>query len=49
VMVEQLGYSNFFLVTALLGIPTLVLIVWQWTRSRPQSTGAEPISSTEHS
>jgi PAT family beta-lactamase induction signal transducer AmpG len=49
VMVEQLGYSNFFLVTALLGIPTLVLIVWQWTRSRPQSTSAEPISSTEHS
>ncbi|MGE6994512.1 AmpG family muropeptide MFS transporter [Pseudomonas sp. NPDC047961] len=49
VMVERLGYSNFFLVTALLGIPTLVLIVWQWTRSRPQSTSAEPISSTEHS
>ena len=49
VMVEQLGYSNFFLVTALLGIPTLVLIVWQWTRSRRQSTSAEPISSTEHS
>ena len=49
VMVEHLGYSNFFLVTALLGIPTLVLIVWQWTRSRPQSTSAEPISSTEHS
>ncbi|MGE6663387.1 AmpG family muropeptide MFS transporter [Pseudomonas sp. NPDC077408] len=49
VMVEQLGYSNFFLVTALLGIPTLVLIVWQWTRSRPPSTSAEPISSTEHS
>ena len=26
VMVEHLGYSNFFPVTALLGIPTLVLI-----------------------
>jgi PAT family beta-lactamase induction signal transducer AmpG len=35
-MVESLGYSNFFLVTALLGIPTLVLIAWQWTRSRGQ-------------
>ena len=49
VMVEQLGYSNFFLVTALLGIPTLVLIVWQWTRSRQQPSSAEPMSSTEHS
>ncbi|WP_417787109.1 AmpG family muropeptide MFS transporter [Stutzerimonas xanthomarina] len=49
VMVEQLGYSNFFFVTALLGIPTLVLIVWQWTRSRQQPSSAEPISSTEHS
>ena len=49
VMVEHLGYSNFFLVTALLGIPTLVLIVWQWTRSRQQPSSAEPISSTEHS
>ena len=49
VMVERLGYSNFFLVTALLGIPTLVLIVWQWTRSRQQPSSAEPISSTERS
>lgn len=30
VMVERLGYGNFFLVTALLGVPTLILIFWQW-------------------
>ncbi|PTU76226.1 AmpG family muropeptide MFS transporter [Pseudomonas mangrovi] len=27
---EKIGYANFFLVTALLGIPTLILIIWQW-------------------
>ena len=30
VMVEQLGYGDFFLLTALLGVPTLLLILWQW-------------------
>ncbi len=30
VMVDKLGYESFFYVTALLGLPTLVLIVWQW-------------------
>ena len=49
VMVEQLGYSDFFLVTALLGVPTLVLIVWQWSRSRRQPETAEPLTSTERS
>lgn len=33
-LVEKLGYSQFFLATALLGIPTLVLIVMQWSRER---------------
>lgn len=32
VMVERLGYASFFLSTALLGIPTLLLILWQWKR-----------------
>lgn len=36
VMVEHLGYNNFFLVTALLGLPTLVLIIWQWCLERRQ-------------
>ncbi len=33
VMVEKLGYTQFFLATALLGVPTLLLIVLQWHRS----------------
>ena len=48
VMVENLGYSNFFLVTALLGVPTLVLIVWQWRRSRHQPDGPEREAVSEH-
>jgi len=35
-MVEKLGYAQFFLATALLGIPTLILIVLQWRRERAQ-------------
>jgi PAT family beta-lactamase induction signal transducer AmpG len=49
VMVERLGYSDFFLVTALLGIPTLVLIAWQWTRTRRQVDSSDPLTSTERS
>ena len=30
VMVEKLGYASFFYATALLGVPTIILIVWQW-------------------
>lgn len=30
VMVDKLGYANFFYVTALLGVPTVILIIWQW-------------------
>jgi len=30
VMVEKFGYHNFFLITALLGVPTLVLIALHW-------------------
>ncbi|AHL76570.1 permease [Stutzerimonas stutzeri] len=49
VMVEHLGYSDFFLVTALLGVPTLVLIAWQWSRSRRQLEPGDPMASTERS
>ena len=48
VMVEHLGYSDFFLVTALLGVPTLVLILWQWSRSRRQPDTPDPLATTEH-
>jgi PAT family beta-lactamase induction signal transducer AmpG len=30
VMVEKFGYHNFFLITALLGVPTLMLIALHW-------------------
>jgi PAT family beta-lactamase induction signal transducer AmpG len=42
VLVEKLGYAEFFLITALLGIPTLVLIALQWRRERPQANGSTP-------
>ena len=47
VMVEKLGYAQFFLATALLGIPTLVLIVLQWRRERPQANGSAPAAPPE--
>lgn len=47
VMVERLGYSDFFLVTALLGIPTLILIAWQWSRTRRIADPADPLANTE--
>ncbi|MBZ9663304.1 AmpG family muropeptide MFS transporter [Pseudomonas sp. LMG 31766] len=37
VMVESLGYAHFFLATALMGIPTLLLIVIQWRRDKRQA------------
>lgn len=43
VMVESLGYHQFFQLTAILGIPTLVLIAIQWSReSRKSVQPAEP-------
>jgi PAT family beta-lactamase induction signal transducer AmpG len=43
VMVEKFGYHNFFLITALLGVPTLVMIILQWSKegrgtSAPEAT-----------
>jgi len=29
-MTDKLGYAGFFLITSALGIPTLLLILWQW-------------------
>lgn len=34
VMVEQLGYIDFFLLTTALGIPTLLLIGWLWRQQQ---------------
>jgi len=49
VMVEHLGYSDFFLVTALLGVPTLILIAWQWSRDRQQPGEAQREAASEQS
>jgi PAT family beta-lactamase induction signal transducer AmpG len=32
VIVERFGYHTFFLITALLGVPTLVMIALQWSQ-----------------
>lgn len=48
VMVEHLGYSDFFLFTALLGVPTLVLIAWQWSRTRHQPNTADTVTADSH-
>jgi PAT family beta-lactamase induction signal transducer AmpG len=47
VMVEKLGYEQFFIITALLGIPTLILIALQWRRERPQANGSTPAETPE--
>ncbi|WP_339511280.1 AmpG family muropeptide MFS transporter [Pseudomonas sp. RL_15y_Pfl2_60] len=39
VMVEKFGYPHFFLITALLGVPTLFLILIQWRREGSQPHG----------
>ncbi len=41
VLVDKFGYEQFFLITALLGVPTLVLIVWQWRNDRRKARFAE--------
>jgi PAT family beta-lactamase induction signal transducer AmpG len=41
VMVEKVGYSDFFLITALLGVPTLILIAVQWCR------GTQPLAQDD--
>ncbi|MNO96300.1 muropeptide transporter [compost metagenome] len=51
-MVESMGYEHFFLLTAVLGVPTLLLIVWLWLNSRGETNGApeeSPQGSAERS
>ena len=42
VMVESLGYHQFFQLTALLGVPTLILIAVQWGQERRQPDSSTP-------
>lgn len=46
VLVEKLGYAEFFLITALLGVPTLLLILWQWKR-KPLSPDPAPADNAQ--
>ena len=45
VIVEKFGYHDFFLITALLGVPTLILIALQWHQEAGRGT---PVAE-EHS
>lgn len=47
VVVENFGYKQFFIVTALLGIPTLILIILQWRRERQQTSDTSAINTAE--
>ncbi|NAT29830.1 AmpG family muropeptide MFS transporter, partial [Pseudomonas syringae pv. actinidiae] len=47
VVVEKFGYHNFFLITALLGIPTLVMIILQWNREIRTAKAEAPIEVSE--
>ena len=45
-LVEQMGYSRFFIFTAFLGLPTLALIALQW-RSDQGRARIKPVAATE--
>ncbi|MVW74808.1 AmpG family muropeptide MFS transporter [Pseudomonas xionganensis] len=48
VVVEKFGYEQFFIITALLGVPTLLLILLQWRRQGPhQANGEAPGTAPE--
>ncbi|AYC34175.1 AmpG family muropeptide MFS transporter [Pseudomonas cavernae] len=50
VMVEKFGYAEFFLITALLGVPTLIMILWQWRQpSAPQANHVAASPQSEQS
>ena len=38
-----------FLITALLGVPTLILIVWQWRNDRRKAAVSKPAVESEAS
>jgi PAT family beta-lactamase induction signal transducer AmpG len=50
VLVDKYGYEQFFLISAALGVPTVILIVWQWRNDRRKAVvAAQEAVSTEHS
>ena len=57
VLVEKFGYHDFFLITALLGVPTLILIALHWHQEirrgkepeqEPQQPASTPVLSLIH-
>ena len=46
-LVEKLGYEQFFVTTALLGIPTLLLIALQWRNQPLQPMPASSDDATQ--
>jgi len=44
-MVEHVGYSSFFSLTALMGVPTLLLIAVLWLRQRRTAIPSGPSGS----
>lgn len=47
VMVERFGYHTFFLITALLGIPTLIMIALHWSQEVRRGKGMPASETTE--
>ncbi|MDB5981449.1 MAG: ampG [Pseudomonas sp.] len=47
VMVEKLGYHNFFMVTALMGVPTLVMIAIHWSQEARRTRRLEASKAEE--
>ncbi|MNP84598.1 hypothetical protein D3C76_1839770 [compost metagenome] len=45
-MVEKFGYHKFFLITALLGVPTLLLIALHWFQENRRQASAPTTEPT---
>ena len=49
VMVERFGYHTFFLITAVLGLPTLVMIALQWAQEARRAKAVQVPEAIETS
>jgi PAT family beta-lactamase induction signal transducer AmpG len=47
VMVERFGYHTFFLITAVLGLPTLVMIALQWSQEARRAKAVQVSEAIE--
>jgi PAT family beta-lactamase induction signal transducer AmpG len=46
-MVERFGYHTFFLITAVLGLPTLVMIALQWSQEARRAKAVQVSEAIE--